>query len=348
MSRSGVYRTDVEKARRALLVQGKHPSIDLVRAALGNTGSRSTIHRFLKEIEAEDAAPQGTKVAVSDAIQTLIERLSVQLHEEADARIAEDRAASYAQVREHDARAQTYQTEAAELREALQRAETTLATERASHQDTVGQLQQARVQLAQWEERLAAHERRSREQDAHLASLEEKHRQARDALEHFRTAAQEQRGREQRQHEQAMQALQVELRTAVDQLTGKNAELLQLNRDNGRLVEQSNHLQQALRNAERERDLARNERDTLSPLPAQVKALELQAAQANAHAAAVQQSLTEAEARLERMRGELHAAQLDQASTAAKLEGMHTVLAQQRSEPTPPAGTTPLSGPQRD
>lgn len=72
MARSGVYRTDVEKARRALLAQGKHPSIDLVRAALGNTGSRSTIHRFLKEIEAEDAAPQGTKVAVSDAIQALI------------------------------------------------------------------------------------------------------------------------------------------------------------------------------------------------------------------------------------------------------------------------------------
>lgn len=343
MARSGVYRTDVEKARRALLAQGKHPSIDLVRAALGNTGSRSTIHRFLKEIEAEDAAPQGTKVAVSDAIQTLIERLSVQLHEEADARIAEDRAASNALVREHDARAQTCQTEAAELREALQRAETTLAAERASLQDTVGQLQQARVQLAQWEERLAAHERRSREQDAHLASLEEKHRQARDALEHFRTAAQEQRGREQRQHEQAMQALQVELRTAVDQLTGKNAELLRLNRDNGRLVEQSAHLQQALRNTERERDLARNEMDTLSPLPAQVKALELQAAQASAHAESVQQTLAEAEERLERMRGELHAAQLDQASTAAKLEGMQAVLAQ-RAEPTPTPTAAPSAG----
>lgn len=334
MARSGVYRTDVEKARRALLAQGKHPSIDLVRAALGNTGSRSTIHRFLKEIEAEDAAPQGTKVGVSDAIQTLIERLSVQLHEEADARIAEDRAASDAQVWEHDARAQTYQTEAAELRDALERADTTLATERASHQDTVGQLQQARVQLAQWEERLAAHERRSQEQDAHLASLEEKHRQARDALEHFRTASQEQRGREQRQHEQAMQALQVELRTSVDQLIVKNAELLQLNRDNGRLVEQSTHLQQALRNAERERDLARNEKEALSTLPAQVKALDLQAAQATAHAAAVQQSLANAEARLERMQAELHAAQLDQASTAAKLDGMQAVLAQRGGPPS--------------
>jgi chromosome segregation ATPase len=336
MARSGVYRTDVEKVRRALLAQGKHPSIDLVRAALGNTGSRSTIHRLLKEIEAEGAAPQGTKVAVSDAIQALVERLSVQLHEEADTRIAEDRAASDAQVREHHARAQTYQTEVTELRDALQHIETTLAAERASHQETAGQLQQARVQLAQWEERLAAHERRSREQDAHLTSLEEKHRQARDALEHFRTAAQEQRGREQRLHEQAMQALQVELRTAVDQLTGKNAELLQLNRDNGRLVEQSTHLQQTLRTAERELDLARDERDTLRPLPAQIKALESQTARAIVHAEALQQTLAETEGRLERMRGELHAAQMDQASTAAKLEGMHAVLAQQRSEPVPP------------
>ena len=334
--RWGVPRPEVEKARRDLLAQGKHPSIDLVRAALGNTGSRSTIHRFLKEIEAEDAAPRGTKIAVSDAIQALVEQLTGRLHGEADARIAEDRASSDAQIREHDARAQVHQTEAAALRDALQRAETTLAAERASHQDTAGQLQQARVQLAQWEERLAAHERRSREQDAHLSSLEEKHRQARDALEHFRVASQEQRAREQRQHEQAMQALQVELRTAIDQVTTKNTELLQLNRDNGRLLEQSTHLQQTLRTTERERDLARRERDALSPLPTQVKALETQAAQAIVHAESLQQTLAEAEERLERMRGELHDAQLDQASTAAKLEGMHAVLAQ-RAEPAPAA-----------
>ena len=88
MARPGVYKWDVEKARNALLAQGKHPSIDAVRMALGNTGSRSTIHRCLKEIEADDASSPGGVVAVSDALQTLVAQLAERLHGEADARIA--------------------------------------------------------------------------------------------------------------------------------------------------------------------------------------------------------------------------------------------------------------------
>ncbi|MFN6505802.1 DNA-binding protein [Xanthomonas translucens pv. translucens] len=30
--------------------QGKHPSVDAVRVALSNTGSKTTIHRYLKEL----------------------------------------------------------------------------------------------------------------------------------------------------------------------------------------------------------------------------------------------------------------------------------------------------------
>ena len=61
MARGGVYKTEVEKARNALLAQGKHPSVDALRVALGNTGSKTTIHRYLKELEAEDAQGVGGK-----------------------------------------------------------------------------------------------------------------------------------------------------------------------------------------------------------------------------------------------------------------------------------------------
>lgn len=74
MARAGIYRTDVEKARRSLLAKGQHPSIDLVRTELGNTGSRSTIHRFLKEIEVDELAPTGAKPAITDALQDLVRR----------------------------------------------------------------------------------------------------------------------------------------------------------------------------------------------------------------------------------------------------------------------------------
>ena len=51
MARTGLTRMDVKRARDALLAQGQHTSIDAIRIALGNTGSKTTIHRYLKELE---------------------------------------------------------------------------------------------------------------------------------------------------------------------------------------------------------------------------------------------------------------------------------------------------------
>ncbi len=344
MARAGVYRTDVEKARRALLAKGKHPSIDLVRAELGNTGSRSTIHRYLKEIEAEEPAASGTKPAISDALQDLVTRLAEQLHQEADARITEHREASDARVREHVEAAQAAHREAATLRDSLQRTDTALAAERTAHQDTASQLQNARVQLAHLEERVAGHEQRSREQESHLRSLEEKHQHARDALDHFRTQAQEQRAREQRQHEQALQALQVELRQAADQVTAKNAELLRLNRDNGRLLEQATHLQQTLAAAEHEHRKATQELETLRPLPAQVQSLEQRAAKAMADAEGLQSQLDHAQSQLEQALREQHDAELERARTQARLEGMQAAWAQREGTQAPAAEPVERTG----
>ena len=45
MARSGLYKSDVQKARDALIAQGMNPSVDAVRVALGNTGYKTTIHK---------------------------------------------------------------------------------------------------------------------------------------------------------------------------------------------------------------------------------------------------------------------------------------------------------------
>lgn len=342
MGRSGLYKSDVEKARRALLTQGKNPSVDLVRVQLGNTGSRTTIHRFLKELEVEETAPVGAKLAVSDALQAHVAKLSEQLHDEAEARIAEHRAQFEAQLRAQSEVAIEARKEAAELRAALQRAEAAGSSEQAAHQDTQRQLQQAQVQLAQQEERLAAQHRRAADQEAHLASLEEKHQQVRQTLEHFRTAIQEQRGREQRQHEQAMQALQAELRAALDQVAAKNAELLPLHRDNGRFLEQARHQQAAMAAAERELTQARQELDGLRRLPAQLEALERRAAQAVVVAETLENQLADARSQLERAHQELRTAELDRTRVEAKLEGMQAALALR--EETKPAEDATAAG----
>ncbi len=53
MARAGIYKSEVLRARDKLLATGRNPSIDAVREELG-TGSKTTIHRYLKEIEEEE------------------------------------------------------------------------------------------------------------------------------------------------------------------------------------------------------------------------------------------------------------------------------------------------------
>lgn len=238
MARGGLYKSDVQKARRSLLAQGKHPSVDALRVALGNTGSKTTIHRYLRELEAEEGAGVGANVAVSEALQDLVVRLAARLHEEAEAQIATVREEAAVQLKASGEALELANQQAAAFSAQLQRTERDLAEERAEHQLTQTALQEARVEAAAHAEREAGLALRLAEQEAHATSLEDKHAQAREALEHFRTSAKEQRDQEHRRHEAQVQGLQAELRHAAEALSGKNHELLTLNRDAARLTEQ--------------------------------------------------------------------------------------------------------------
>ena len=74
MARSGLYKSDVEKARNSLIAMGKAPTVEAVRAALGS-GSNTTIHKYLKQLEAEAGVPLGQRVGLSDALTDLVTRL---------------------------------------------------------------------------------------------------------------------------------------------------------------------------------------------------------------------------------------------------------------------------------
>ncbi|WAB99735.1 DNA-binding protein [Pseudomonas putida] len=63
MPQSGISRVQVRRARDALIKQGKHPSVEAVRAYLGNTGSNSTISRYLKELKAKVSSSSATTQA---------------------------------------------------------------------------------------------------------------------------------------------------------------------------------------------------------------------------------------------------------------------------------------------
>ncbi len=282
MARAGLYKTEVLKARDSLIAQGKHPSVDAVRVALGNTGSKSTIHRYLKELEAEAASRPPAGVVISDALRSLVGQLSARLAEEADTRIAEIQARCDASVQKAAEALASQEREGRTLSDRLQRTETALQQEARAHQVTTDALRERYTQVTALEERVAGLEARLTEQATHIQSLEQKHSQAREALEHFRQSAKEQRDTESRRHDHQVQTLQVELRQAQELVNGKNQELLQLNRDNARLTELHGQSDLALRTLRREHEQLTKIAQEVPGLKRQAEALGQQVVQVTA------------------------------------------------------------------
>jgi chromosome segregation ATPase len=265
--------------------------LDAVRIALGNTGSKTTIHRLMKELEAEeDSATALSGEAVSDALQTLVGQLAAQLHQEAEATVAAGQTRAEAQVVAAQGEVITLTQQAREASDQIQRLQITLADTHQTLTTTEQVLRERDTTIVGLHERLAGLERQLAEREAHLASIETKHVQARDALDHFRQASKEQREIDARQHEQAVQALQVELRRATDSIATKSQELLALNRDNARLTEQAGQQNKDLREGRRALQAARERATEADAMRQRTQSLE--------------QRMSQMTANLETMRGE--------------------------------------------
>jgi polyhydroxyalkanoate synthesis regulator phasin len=113
MARTGLSKSEVKASRDQLLAEGRYPSVDAVRAALG-TGSKSTIHRHLKELSDEDSQPGIKRDDTARTLQVMVEQLADQLHDDAERRYR----ALYA---EHQQAMQVKEQELAALRATIER-----------------------------------------------------------------------------------------------------------------------------------------------------------------------------------------------------------------------------------
>ncbi len=252
MARAGIYKSEVVRARNNLLAVGRYPSIDAIRGELGNTGSKGTIHRYLKEIEEEEGGNAGAQVAVSEAIQDLAARLAERLHEEADQRLAALTDKHKAEIAALNDISTALRNEVESFRSQSERQALELAAEKAAHTEILSTLQEERIVQAQLTQRIQDMEGQQAKDEAHRVSLEEKHQHAREALEHFRTAVKEQREQDQRQFEQQIQFLQGELRAAKETVNAKQQELIRSHQDNARLSSEQGHLRSELHRLETE------------------------------------------------------------------------------------------------
>jgi len=87
MARSGLTKSQVRTVRDRMLADGKYPSVDAVRHALGDSGSKSTIHKYLRELRDEDPDVGMQRDDTEEALRTVVGQLAERLHAHADARI---------------------------------------------------------------------------------------------------------------------------------------------------------------------------------------------------------------------------------------------------------------------
>lgn len=323
MSR-GVNKQMVHMARAAIRARGEYPSIDAVRAELGNTGSKTTISKYLQEIELEEKQ-QAANPPLAEEIAALLEPLARRLHDQAQASVQAERDAL---AREHE----RIQGEAAAIQAKNDQLEARLellieqsARAEQSAREEKGLRELAEQDAAKLRLLNASAETTIQEQARQITSLEEKHKASQQSLEHFRNASKEQLERLTDTYDRERQTTQLELRHFQNTNQELQQQLTQLNRDNARLQGEVDRLSQEQRAADEELEARDQEITNLSRKLGQ-KDIELSAAIRDRDHALSQ-------ARAAEMRCEEHEAKVDdlrlqQAGDQARIQ----LLTQQRDQ----------------
>lgn len=228
MGRAGILYSDVAKAASKLVEAGENPTVDSVRLALGNTGSKSTIAPMLKQWKGEHQK----KVSQSEAglpptLLSTVKGLYQHMQDE------------FAQQLE-----QARQEHADALRSAIeseQRARAEAAATGAANIGLMAELESARQAL---EQQLAAHhaqnvmvatvqadnaglQQRLADRAAEVHTLGHQLAQTRAQFEHFQEASASQRAQERSVAEQKISRLEQELAGALRQNALQHATLSQ-------------------------------------------------------------------------------------------------------------------------
>jgi phage-related protein len=236
MARGGVNKAVVQAARLAILARGENPSIDAVRIEMGNTGSKTTIHRYLKELDGGPERVEETAEPIDDELAGLVARLAQRLKEQAQEPIDQAREQFDRQRKELESQLKEAREANTELHQQYEIQSLALTQESDALLETRSMLQTEQTRNAGLNQALSDFELRLKDKDEQIRSLEEKHLHARDALEHYRNAVKEQRDQDQRRHEGQVQQIQMELRQAQQSALVRQDEITQLHRDNERLL----------------------------------------------------------------------------------------------------------------
>ncbi|CAI3957833.1 DNA-binding protein [Alteromonas macleodii] len=224
MARVGITLENVKQAKETILARSESISIDAVRAELGHTGSKSTIHRHLKLLSAgEEKLP--TEMHLSEELQQLLNHVAARLKKEAYATLEEKTEAFEQNVRDKDDRVAALSEQNSELIAYREKLHDELEAAVDENALLKARMEKADQDIALKSQQIKALEQQVTIADRHNASLEAKHQDARQALTHYRGTMAQQREQESAKHEQECAQLQQACHATSQALTGKQTAL---------------------------------------------------------------------------------------------------------------------------
>jgi chromosome segregation ATPase len=265
MARAGILYSDVAKAATKLIEDGRNPTVDSVRDALGGTGSKSTIAPFLKRWKAEH---QGKIAQVEAGLPPSLLAAVHGLHQHMQAEVAQQ----LAQAKQQHAEA----LRAAAEREQQLRTErdAAIAAQDAATKDlthTRGALAQLQanhhaqsVIVATVQAENAGLQQRLADRAAEVATLDHQLSQARTQFEHYQEATAAQRAEERQAYEQRSTRLEHDLTNASRHIAAQQAKLGQQEARIAYLDAEQERQEHALHTAQEELTTTQSARDRLT------------------------------------------------------------------------------------
>lgn len=267
MARLGILYSDLANAAAQLVAEGKNPTVDNVRVALGSTGSKSTIAPLLKRWKAEHqdavvdvAQGMGLPGPLLQAMKGIHEKLQDDVKQQLEQ--ARD-AHHVALLAAHDA---TQQAE--DEKQVLQENKVALSTELDQIKESRSQLdaryQAMAIEQATLQARQEGAQQRLLDRAAEVATLNGQLTQARAQFDHYLDAAAEQRTQERQAADQRCMHLEQELAASRQQHLQQQSALSRYETRIAQLQDENTQLNRNLQNAEKSWEACQTERELLT------------------------------------------------------------------------------------
>lgn len=225
MARTGITKDDVKDARQRLIDEGQSVTLDSLRIELGNTGSRSTIQRWLRELENDDSTLLLDEQLLTETIKTTVLQLARRLQEEALAKVTQAEAMHKTAQANWQQLADNLRTQIQDLTAQTEDLQRKLSSSEGSNKKLQEARQQDALTMAELSGENAHLKSLLTTKDLHISSLEDKHQHTRQALEHYRASVQTQREQDVQRHEHQIQQVQADLRVTQQSVIVKQQEV---------------------------------------------------------------------------------------------------------------------------